>query len=313
MKRDISIGALDSTTFFAEELKLPVLAEIEAITWISDALDQAATERKGVAVVGQKGAGKTVALKRAIDDFDAAERLAQRTDARHERRRVVLIHSPRSKTRRDILAVIWKAVLGMELRPLVRGRTKPDDIILEELVEHMLQQRVAVLVFDEAEYLSDEGLRVIRDLMSLAEATSKERYAEGDYRPAGVGALLVGTPKLTPRLSASEEAGHRWTRVQEVDGLEAEQAAEVYLRFLPKFSQHVDRIGSAAWVDYVRLEVGRGRPIPVRFIENHVRNYVRRMHAADPTFAAINAIPFEHELFDYTLKELLRRKRRDDD
>ena len=54
MVRELKIGGLDGSTFFAEDLALPILDDIAAMTSISDALDQSATERKGTAVVGRK-------------------------------------------------------------------------------------------------------------------------------------------------------------------------------------------------------------------------------------------------------------------
>lgn len=303
MKQEITVGGLSEGAFWAEKMTLPVLDEVSAMVWISDALDQALTERKGVAVIGSKGTGKSVALRRVIDDFHEIEGEAEAADANRPRRGLTLLNGPRAEKRRDVLEVIWKAVVGMP--PIQsRGRKVGDDMLLEMLVEEILRQNVAALVVDEAENLSEEALYVLRDIVSLAETTSQERYAGDEYSTAGVGVLLVGVGDLAPRLRATGEAGHRWLRIQRVTGLEPARAAKVYLQFLPGLQPHVDEIGSGTWEEYVRVNVCMGASIPIRLIENHVRNYARRMVTADDSIGSRAQIPFNAETFEFTLKEL---------
>lgn len=311
MRKQVTIGGLEKGAFFAAQLELPILSTVEAVDWIVDALDHAATERKGVAVVGAKGAGKTVALQHAIEDFEEAERLAAAEDASYERRRLVKVLSPQSRSRYEILATIWEAALGMEPRR-VRGQRKSEDQLFKELVELLLEQRVTVLVFDEAENLSDEALRVIRDIISATESLSRQRFTGRTYKPAGVGALLLGTPSLKNRLVRSEEAGRRWVRIHELDLLDPAQVATTYLEFFPAWREHVAEIGEDAWVDFIRLNVCRGRAIPVGRVENHARGYARRFAAENSDITDRSEVKFDAELFEYTLKELAEYRPEDE-
>lgn len=301
-KKRITLGGISEDGFRAEDFSLPVLSDLNAMSWLADGLDQAVTERKGVAVVGAKGTGKSVALRRVMDEFIEVEAEVEAGDANRPRRGLAVLTGPRSENRRAVLDVIWKAVVGME--PMrQRGRKIADEKLLEMLIEEILRQNVAVIVVDEAENLSYEALEVLRDIVSLAETTSKRRFSDETYRAAGVGVLLVGTRKLAPRLRESGEAGHRWLRIQSVSALDPDEAAQVYLDFLPQIQIHVDEIGEEGWLEYVRIHVCMGKPVPIRLIENHVRNYARRMFANDATLNR-DEIPFEEEIFEYTLKEL---------
>lgn len=307
--RSIHVGGLPPSTALLDNLQLPVIQDLEAIAWAMDALVHAAADRKGVALISEKGAGKTMALRSVINDFDDAERLKETLDARYARRRTVLVHSPRSKDRSEILGVIWKAALGLEMNRRLRGRRKPDDLLLDELVEHFLHQNIAVLVFDEAESLSAEAFDLIRDMISIGESKSKERFTGKSYSPAGIGVLIAGTPRVRDFLVKTDEAAHRWLRFQEIAPLAIDEAAGIYRRFLRAFDERAAEIGEEAWVDFIRLKVARGRSLPVRSIENHVRTYVRRvvvdhMVNEEPEIESPDDVPFNEEIFFQALEEL---------
>jgi hypothetical protein len=274
---------------------------------MTDVLDQAIAERKGIVVVGAKGSGKTVALASAIEEVRKLEQATADEEQRPEQR-ILEVQSPRAETRRAVIGAIWQDVFGMQQLQRARNRTKSDDVLLEELVEQLIQQNVAVLVFDEAECLSDEGVLVVRDIISRAERLGRDRrYVEGTYRPFGVGVVLVGTDELHAALKASGELGQRWVRIVEVGLLEPDQVARVYRDFLPGFRAYAESVGEAAWRDFVRLRVCMGAPMPIRLIENHVRGYVRRIAAAEPDIASIDDVPFDEQLFFMTLDEIPRQ------
>lgn len=304
--REITIGGVRESTHLVEELELPILEEIDALAWIGDAVDQAAAERKGIAVVGRKGAGKTVAAAQALRRFEAAEKQIAKADDRYEKRRAIVVQGPRSAKRVEVLAEIWYAATGVHPFRLVRGRRKSDEQLLDELIVKLAHENIAVVIVDEAENLSEEGLIALRDIISKAEGAAKNRFSGQGYRPAGVGVVLVGTYRLKARLIRSEEAGHRWVSIREVEDLTPAEAAEVYRHFLPCFAAHAEELGEDEWKEYVRLRVVKGRPVPVRQIENHVRSYVRRVAAESEEEIESKAdIPFDQELFEWTLAELV--------
>lgn len=304
--RSLSLGGLDEATHLIEGLRLPIIENLEVRRWMDDALLQATAERKGVVVVGKKGTGKTIAVQKAVHAFEDAERTKEEEDAKYRRQRVVVVQSPRAKGRTDVIGVLWKAVTGTDMVRHRRGRRKPDDDLLQELVHQLLGQNITALVLDEAENLSPAALEVLRDVISRAESTSEGRLSRDgtEYAAAGVGVVLVGTPRLTPRLSESEEAGHRWVRFRSVDTLKPEQAADIYRRYLPAFDERAEQVGEDAWQEMIRVQVCVGHRVPIRTIENHVRAYVRRMALDDPEISSVEEIPYDEEVFGFTLSEL---------
>lgn len=291
----------------ASEFTIPILDATDAVQWMSDALDQALTERKGVAVVGYKGTGKSIALADAIAGFEAQEPANAEKEQRAERR-VRKLQSPSATDKREVLVAIHQAIFGMEPELRARGgRTRGYDVLLPELVELLLSQDIAVLVFEEAENLKEEGVEVARDLVSMAEAKGEDRrFTEQGIRAFGVGVLFVGTPKLIPPLRASAEVGQRWVRIQEIGDLNPERAAAVYRAYLPAFERRARELGARQWRDFVRIRVAKGGAMPIRHIENHTRSYVRSMLAEFPETDSFEAIGFDEEIFFSTLNALPR-------
>lgn len=307
MTREVSIGGVRESTHLVEELELPILDDIDALAWITDAIDRAHAERKGIAVVGRKGAGKTIAANQGIEQFNESEREIEERDDSYERRRAVLIQSPRSEKREDVLDAIWKAATGMGMRQYSRGKKKSYEELRDELVEKLLNMRIAVLVLDEAENLSATGFEVLRDVNSVAETRSEGRISGTSYRPAGVGIVLIGTHELKPRLTNSREAGHRWVSIRTIQDLAPAEAARVYRHFLPAFEQKATEVGEDAWNEYIRQQIVHGREVPVRQVENHVRSYVRRaVAAADEEIETKDEIPWDRDLFEWTHEDLVK-------
>jgi hypothetical protein len=240
----------------------------------------------------------------ALDD---AERAIEEQDDKYQRRRAVLVQSPRSKKKEDVVAAVWKEAIGMGMRQYARGRKKSYEQLRDELVEKLLDLHIAVVVFDEAEHLSQTGLDVLRDIISTAETRSQDRISGSSYRAAGVGMVLIGTHQLKQRLLRSEEAGHRWVSIREVEDLTPTEAATVYRHFLPAFDEQANEMGKDDWNNYIRRKIVKGRKVPVRQVENHVRAYVRRTVAeADGDFDSKDDIPWDEELFEWTLARLLK-------
>ena len=301
--KTLTIGGLHPSTFLVENLRLPV-EETAAISMVQDAVDQAASERKAVAVVSDKGVGKTISLVQAEAEFREGEMAKSEADAGYKTRRFVTLQSPRSTKEEEVYSVIWKAVVGTRAPVRRRNRKVGPDELREKLVEYIHSGNVALLALDEAEKLSDVGLTVLRDIMSAAESTSVRRFGEGGYAAAGIGMVMLGASELEPRLRDWDELGHRLLRIVRLEHLENEEVAGLYTRFLPGIARHVEEVGESFWRDWVRQEVTRGKSFPIRAVENHVRNYVRRMAENEPEVELVDDIPFDEDVFLFTLDEL---------
>lgn len=217
------------------------------------------------------------------------------------------MQSPRSKKQEDIVAAVWKEAIGMGMQQYARERKKSYEQPRDELVEKLLDLRIAVVVFDEAEHLSQTGLDVLRDIISTAETRSQDRISGSSYRAAGVGMVLIGTHQLKQRLLRSEEAGHRWVSIREVEDLTPTEAAKVYRHFLSAFDEQADERGEEDWNTYIRRKIVKARKVPVRQVENHVRAYVRRVVAdADGKIDSKDDIPWDRDMFEWTLARLIK-------
>lgn len=301
--RTLRLGGLHPSTFLVEDFRLPV-EETAAVSMVRDAVDQAASERKAVAVVSDKGTGKSISLVQAEQAFREAEHAKCEADGGYNPRRFVTLQSPRSTKEEEVYSVIWRAVVGTRAPRRRRGVKVPVEDLQDQLVEYIHAGNVAVLALDEAEKLSDVGLTAVRDIMSASESTSKRRFGDGGYAAAGVGVVLLGAPELEPRLQDWDEFGHRLVRIVRLESLDTEEVAALYTRFLPGIARHVEEIGDPTWVDWVRQEVTRGKAFPIRAVENHVRNFVRRMAEQEPEVEAVEDIPFVEDIFLFTLDEL---------
>lgn len=299
-------GAPGDDEHFPERLRLPPVSHVAARALMIDALDQAATERTGVAVVGPKGCGKTDAVGHVLTRFAAAERLRAQRDPTLPRRRVLGVSTLRATQYRDVLLDLLHALAGASHRDRVRGRVKTADELRLELADLLLDYGVAVVLVDESETLSDAALRVLRDLLQATEARDPSRAAGADpagAAPAGVGLLLVGTDELTPRLLRHEEGGQRLARLVPVGQVRAAHAAEIYRAWLPGLEAHVASVGEAAWAAYVRRVVTQGRPVAIRRLEAHVREYARRLARGDPRVTSRAAVYLVEQLFERTWHE----------
>jgi type II secretory pathway predicted ATPase ExeA len=300
----IRVGGLPAGVNLAQSFRLPVLPFGPA-AYVVDALDQAVTERKIIALVGDRGVGKTMAVDGAVRGFDEAEVIRRSQDASLPSRIVVRVRSPRSKRRLDTLDVIHYRVTGAHLETRERGRAIAEDILIETVAHQLMNAQCVTLVFDEAEQLSDAGLAVVRDIVAFAEARSDSRYVDstpGDtsdarqYMTAGIGVLLVGTTELKHRLTHWEEAGRRLLRIREVPGLTSKQAATAYRAFLPCLEHAASEMGDAAWTAFVRARFAPTR-VPFAHVENHVRHYVRRVLNTAPDIQRLDDIPFLEDVF----------------
>lgn len=313
VKRQLTIGGIDPTSFLAEELALPVLADVAMTAWVRDALDQAVVHRKGVAVVAEKGAGKSFALTRLVlPDFDSGEDAARSADAAYVRRRIQVVQSPRSRKAEELIGYVWRQVTGEDMVLTKRGKSKGQDLLTQELIEELVGFEIAALVFDEAEKLHDAGLMLIRDIVSMAEQRMAGRVTGERHRASGIGVLFLGTPEFGARLAKTEEAGRRWLNIIHVDSLTPAEAAATYARLLPAFAKQSKRIGADRWEEFIRLRVAMDRRMPIHRLDMHVRTYVRRMVLENSNIRSVADVPYDETMFTATLAELATRQTDED-
>jgi hypothetical protein len=291
----------------AEDFEIPVLSEPDAYQWMADVLSHAVTERKGVAVIAPKGAGKSIAMSIAIEQFLEEEHALAAQKERAERR-IQEVETPEADERGEFIRALWQSIYGMtEVRRARRRTADKEDGPLNLLIEHLISNNVAALVFDEAEKLSDEGMRVVRDIISRAEKAGKERRRRNaKIKAFGVGVVLMGTDEILGTIDASGEKGHRWIRIKALNLLTPLQAANVYRAYLGTFDRRARDMGEPAWAEFIRVRVALDKDMPIRHIENHVRGYVRRCLVEFPDVQSFDDLPYDDELFFDTLRELPR-------
>jgi len=303
---EIKIGAVAGALELTERIRLPILEDLGVVAWVSDVLDFVVAHRKGGLVIGEKGSGKTFAARRALRSFAEAEKMYEAAGDEYRHREVLFVPQIRGPKARDAICALYKAAAGTGPSPRAGSYYKTDDDLLDETIRAYEARNVVAVVVDEGEQLSRPALEVLESLMSRSETMSDDRYEESAYAPAGIGVLLLGTGRLRELAAGSPEWGRRWVRMQEVGLVDAEKVPEVYLRFLPGLQEHVDEIGEDAWRAFIETELTHGEDLPLSFIENHVRTYVRRMRIAEPGLEDLEDVPFREEVFEHARKHTLR-------
>jgi hypothetical protein len=308
--RTVSIGRFNAAaTHLARNLSVPILPDAtDAMFWAPDLLEQAFAERKIVALVGVQGTGKSVAMDRAVARHETAELTKRHLDERYDTLRTVKVLCPRVADARTLLIAIYRAAFDAPPLERAKGTRKSVEDLLDEMVVRLLDESVGVLIIDEAELLlNEEGWPLLRDISSKSELAAPLRYTRaGDKLAAGVGILLVGTYDVEIALASLKEDGQRVTRVQRVVPLDWKEVPTVYTRLLPAFAAGARQMGKREWSRFIATEVSHRLAVPVRFLENHTRLYVRRMAEDNPKIESADAIPFDAAQFTYTLAELRR-------
>lgn len=292
----------------AENLDLPVLTQLAIRARIADALDHVAVTRKGAVVIGPKGTGKSYALEQAVADFQRLEARKAHENDGYARRSVLPLPALAARRYFDALLFLCRRVIGPTFSASVRGKQKKEDDLLTELVRTCLDQRIVALVIDEAERISKEGHRLLRDIMADAEWHDTGRHAvAGRVRAGGVGVLIVGTPAVRPFIERSGEARHRWTLRVDVGMVPPDLVAPTYLQWFPAWRSHVAHIGEQAWIAYIAKHVTLHRPVEMRLLTEHARTYFRRAQrnvqmrgGLPPT---LEQTPFVAQLFEYTIRQ----------
>jgi hypothetical protein len=299
-----TINGLPAGHDWIEHCSLPDIPGISTVPVIADALDHVTTQRKSIAVVGEKGAGKSDALEAQLDAYAELQRAKEALDGTYRRQRVLLVQTLRAKSYRDALVELLKLVVGPNVATTVRGRRKLDDELRLELVHAALEQNYVAIVLEEAEVSPAPVFELLRDIVSDSYARDPKRKKRGSRRaPAGIAVLMVGTPHLRGLLDKSSEAGERWTQIAEIAPPAPAAVPGIYLTWFPRFADHVTKISEQAWANFISTCVTRGRPVSLRTLENHARRYIRRIARAHREVTALDQVPFVEEVFLYTLRE----------
>jgi hypothetical protein len=299
----LNLGGLHEDQHAAENLILPYLPQYGPGAKCRHAIDLAATLRRGVAIVGPTGSGKTEGTQRAGAWFAETERLKRSRENGYRVRRLLDLSYIRGATYRDTAVTIARRLdPGYVER---RGaRSKEPNEIRAEIVALCLRQNVAVIVVDEGELCTEESLLLLRDVMSEAERSEAGQRRTADGRSsAGIGVVVVGTPKLKDRLATTVDAGERWAHTIPVEELPTAALPVIYGAWFPGFGRHVEDIGEQAWANYLSSMVARGGSASFRFLDNHARTYFHQMVRSRRANPVREAMPFDREVFRYAVEQ----------
>lgn len=285
----------------AEQLELPILRHLGALTVCRKAIDMCAASRVGVAVVGPKGSGKSAGAALGSQWFAGMERAKFERDDTYSVRRILPVWALSSKTDRD-LALFIARKLTRTYSPRAGGRQKSIPEIRADILEMCRKRQYAVILIDEADTYSDAALEFLRDLLADSQDNGSGRVRASGTIASGIGLLLVGDDTLRERLGSTREAGHRWRQVLEVQALETSQLTPLYAAWFPGFQPHVEAVGAAAWQNYLASVLCRGEPLSLRKAENQARVYAHYYFRADPALKR-ETIPFDRSRFEVSAEE----------
>jgi type II secretory pathway predicted ATPase ExeA len=298
----IQLGGLSNAQHVAEDLELPILPSLGAVTACWQALDTCATARSGLTLIGPKGAGKTAGIKHACNAFREMEREKRRLHEAYRVRKVLHFGEIRCKTDREIALVLARR-LDPRYSERANGQKKTVTQIRGDVVSACLRQQYAVVVVDEAESFSDDALQFLRDLLRDSRDNAPVTSMPEASAPRGLGILLIGDDTFDPRARLGREAGHRWSRVVTIERPGIRQVAEVYGTWFPGLHDHVGKVGVEAWSTYLSSVLARGGPLSLRHIENHAKAYAHYMVRSDPSISHQAEIGFNRHLFELAAEE----------
>jgi hypothetical protein len=299
------VGNLDASQHFAEELALPIIESLGAIARVREAVDVAATHRKGVVVSGPKGSGKGVAIERAMEWFRECERAKHREDATYRRRRILRVGESVRGTKYRETGVLLCRTLDRGYSDRVRRALKDPNEVREDFVQLCLRSHYSVIVLDEAERCTDDVLLFLRDFLTDAELQdSARRRVDGAKSAAGIGVVVIGTEAIHNRVLQTNEAGERWVQALKVSGLDLHGVEQALAVWFPGFAPHIEKVGRENWRAYLASALLRGDHVSFRTLENLARSYALVLSRHQVPVSCRESVPFHQSLFELALSKV---------
>jgi hypothetical protein len=141
-------------------------------------------------------------------------------------------------------------------------------------------------------------MTVLRDIMAEAAATDRRKGAtDAGGTERGVGVLGVGAEPFRHTVQRSIERGHRWVLIEEIGAVAPALVPEIYLRWFPRWKEHVDQIGPAKWQQYVDAVVTAGQLTPIGLLVRHSQLYLEAIRGAGPKIHRTQ-VPFSAPHFE---------------
>jgi type II secretory pathway predicted ATPase ExeA len=166
-----------------------------------------------ILLIGEIGAGKTTLVKHIMDQFESEKEMA------------VIFNT--NVTTEELICLILQA---FDLEPKQGNKTKNIELFYQFLIDRYAQNKPVILIFDEAQNLSDEALEEVRMLSNLQ---SDEHHL--------LQVMLVGQPELRIKLQKPAHSPF---------------AQRIAVNF---FLSGLDKDETRSYIDY-RLEKAGGRP-----------------------------------------------------
>lgn len=297
-------GGLAENQHLAEELEFPIVDSLDGIPKGRQAIDTAATQRRGILLIGPQGSGKSEGMRQGLDWFTDFEKQKYEKDNSYRRRKILRIRGPRDASYRDT-GVFMAKKLSRRYSDRVRGKKKENNEIREDLMQLCLKTHHVVLILDEAEKCSNDSLAFFRDLVADAqEEDDGATGANGGRKQVGIGLVLTGTPDLEQRIIRNREAGQRWAGSIHTELPDIDDLIVLYHAWFPAFAPHVEEVGKAAWKNYLSSLIMRGEDgVSLHLIRNQAVQYVLTTARLFGTVKDVKSIPFKRELFEAALEE----------
>lgn len=290
----------DENPEIAGDMPLPLFERLGGIDLARYAISSATTLKRGCVLIGDKGTGKSEGVHAGLRWYDASQKQREAADPRYQRSYALHFPNLAKETEHGLAVLLGKQLLP-DFSDRAGVRTKSPQALRDEIASHLLKNRYAVIVIDEAEFLTPACLEFLRHLMSTAAPRDSRQYEGSGKRPAGIGVVLVGTPVLKARIVASEEAGHRWAEILDVEPLTLEDACQVYAHWLPTLTAAFGAaigVNSMAWVNYVGTTLAQGNVLPLRVIDHHVRTYLHEIATMYPGLRGLDQVPVDRDRFE---------------
>lgn len=186
------------------------------------------------AVIGEKGTGKTEAV-RAICDRIEREELLHPSGEGGTRREIFRFLASDATGAKTLLIDLYYAMKGVKLTGAAARSTTPRDLA-ELLASHCADQHIHLIVVDEAQKVNSHNLDQLREIPDRARVLGHK-----------MGLLLVGNPKLRRTIAASGELGQRFATVITMTTIDRVFINEHLPQLHPELGPLREKLGKEGW------------------------------------------------------------------